>query len=84
MSTKTLPSPYPGAALFDLERAKRGDAIMTRGAEPARFIAHVPDAKPQARVLALVGEEVFTYTVRGCFIPGEVCRNDLVMRDKGE
>ena len=29
---------------FDLEAAKRGEPIVTRGGEAAKFIAHVPDA----------------------------------------
>lgn len=43
---------------FDLEAAKRGEAIQTRDGRKARFVAFVPEASEGHRVLAIIeGEE---------------------------
>lgn len=39
---------------FDLEAAKRGDPLVTRDGNPARFIAHVPEARPGWRVVVMI------------------------------
>lgn len=45
---------------FDLDAAKRGEPIMCRDGTPARFIAHVPDAREGNRVIALIGDMIIT------------------------
>jgi hypothetical protein len=45
---------------FDLAAAKAGAPIMCRDGTPAKFIAHVPEAKPGYRVVALVGSDTVT------------------------
>lgn len=45
---------------FDLEAAKAGAPIMCRDGTPAKFIAHVPEAKPGYRVVVLVGSDTVT------------------------
>lgn len=39
---------------FDLEAAKRGEPITTRDGRCVRFLAHVPEAGEDARIVAMV------------------------------
>lgn len=41
---------------FNLEEAKAGKSIVCRDGTPAKFIAYVPEAKPELRVVAFVGD----------------------------
>lgn len=43
----------PARKPFDLEAAKSGAPIVTREGRSMKFIAHVPDARPDSRVLVL-------------------------------
>lgn len=54
--TNTTGTPRP----FDLEAAKRGECLVTRAGRNARFIAHVPDAAEDLRIV---------YMVEGCACP---------------
>lgn len=45
---------------FDLEAAKRGEPIVTRDGREAKFIAHVPEARPSYRTVVLIGGETFS------------------------
>lgn len=38
---------------FSLEAAKRGESLVTRDGRKARFVAHVPEASPGSRVIAI-------------------------------
>lgn len=65
---------------FDLDAAKNGAPIQTRDGRPAKLVAHVPEANPEYRVLALVGGRVLTYTTAGTFHEGTVAsEKDLFM-----
>ena len=50
---------------FDLEAAKRGEPIVTRGGEAAKFIAHVPEANACYQVVALFSGLISTYAASG-------------------
>lgn len=52
---------------FDLEAAKRGDPIVCRDGTPVKFIAHVPEAHKDARVLYLFNEWVYVANESGTF-----------------
>jgi hypothetical protein len=56
---------------FDLEAAKRGDPIVCRDGRPAKFIAHVPEAR-LGSVVALVDDRVCTYYENGLMDEHEV------------
>lgn len=43
---------------FDLEAAKDGDPIVCRDGTPAKFIAHVPEAREPNRLVVLINETV--------------------------
>ena len=66
---------------FDLEAAKRGEPIMCRDGRPAKFIAHVLEARPYPRIVALLGSEsIATYTEQGAYYTGGVeSEEDLFM-----
>lgn len=66
---------------FDLEAAKRGEPIQTRDGRKARFVAHVPEAATQRRVIALVyGDEgVSSYGEDGLVVDYYKDTNDLFM-----
>lgn len=52
---------------FDLEAAKRGAPLVTRDGRKARFVAHVPEAIDEARVVAFIegGSNVVSYYESG-------------------
>ena len=50
---------------FDLEAAKRGEPIVTRGGEAAKFIAHVPDAEIVFRVVVMLDGVIECYCEDG-------------------
>lgn len=50
---------------FDLEAAKAGHPIVTRSGKKARFIAHVPEAEEQMRVVFLFEGSVETASEKG-------------------
>lgn len=56
LPAKAAPEPQP----FNLEAAKRGERLVTRAGRNARFIAHVPDAAEDLRIV---------YMVEGCACP---------------
>ncbi|MFT4118711.1 hypothetical protein [Bradyrhizobium sp.] len=60
-------SPYAVRIPFDLEAAKRGDALVTRDGRKARFIAHTPEAREPSRVVAFVegAPNITTYAENG-------------------
>ncbi len=69
---------------FDLEKAKAGAKLVTRHGRSARFIAHVPDADPEHRVLALVGYDRFpsAYTQEGTVYSDTDDGHDLVILEE--
>jgi tellurite resistance-related uncharacterized protein len=66
---------------FNLEEAKAGKPLVTRDGRKARFIAHVPECKPDWRVLACIdGEETATaYTETGLLFENSENSCDLFM-----
>ena len=50
---------------FDLKSAKAGAPIVTRDGTPAKYIAHVPEARRSSQVLCLVRDTVFAYAPNG-------------------
>ena len=50
---------------FDLKAAKEGAPIVTRDGTPAKYIAHVPEARRSSQVLCLVRDTVFAYAPNG-------------------
>jgi hypothetical protein len=50
---------------FDLEAAKRGEPIQTSDGRPAKFIAHVPDAHKDSRLVIQIGGSVYLYHEEG-------------------
>ncbi len=51
---------------FDLEAAKRGEPIQARDGRKARFIAHLPECSPSARVVALVDGQMYALHFSEC------------------
>ena len=66
---------------FNLDAAKRGDAIQTRDGENAKFIAHAPEAKAY-KVVVLLNGEFETYTEDGTHCEGRKTGYDLFMTPK--
>ena len=66
---------------FDLEAAKRGEPICNRDGESCVFIAHVPGANLENRVVALTpSEEVLVFNEEGSYYcDGDTSRHDLFM-----
>jgi len=65
---------------FDLEAAKRGEPIQTRDGRPVRFIAHVPNAYLNQRVVVLMDRAIQFTSENGYFISDEEKSSwDLVM-----
>lgn len=65
---------------FNLEAAKAGKPLVTRGGSLAKLIAHVPEANEGTRVLALVGSEIVTYFETGQYWnDSETTGRDLFM-----
>ena len=66
---------------FDLEAAKRGEPICNRDGESCVFIAHVPGANLENRVVALTpSEEVLVFNEEGSYYcDGDESRYDLFM-----
>lgn len=50
---------------FDLEAAKRGEPIVTREGRPVKFIAHVPEAVYNCRVVTLTDNVIRTHLENG-------------------
>jgi hypothetical protein len=50
---------------FDLEKAKAGAKLVTRNGRSAKFIAHIPEADPEYRVIAMVGNYQASHTQEG-------------------
>jgi hypothetical protein len=50
---------------FDLEAAKRGTPIITRDGRKVKFIAHVPEATLNHRVVVLYGDVIRTFPDSG-------------------
>jgi hypothetical protein len=67
---------------FDLERAKAGDPIVTRDGRKAKFIAHIPEADKQQRIIVLVGKDVYGVRESGKFKVFESDNVDLFMASK--
>lgn len=69
---------------FNLEAAKAGDPIVTRYGTKAEFIAHIPHARIDSRVVALVGDMVKSYHESGTYFidPTEPVSDDLFMAPK--
>lgn len=59
---------------FDLEAAKRGEPLVTRDGRKARFIAHVPDADEEHRLV------IFIEATRRCF---EYCDDGRFYAESG-
>ena len=66
---------------FDPQKAKDGHPLVTRDGRPAKFIAHVLEARPYPRIVALLGSEsIATYTEQGAYYTGGVeSEEDLFM-----
>ena len=64
---------------FDLEAAKRGEPIVTRGGEAAKFIAHVPDAEIGFRVVVMLGGVIECYCDDGSYRLSRKSTYDLFM-----
>lgn len=64
---------------FDLEAAKRGEPIVTRGGEAAKFIAHVPDADIGFRVVVMLDGVIECYCDDGSYILSSKSTCDLFM-----
>ena len=64
---------------FDLEAAKRGEPIQTRDGQPAKFIAHVPEATESQQVVVLIGNTVRARYPTGTFYDFEGGHDDLFM-----
>lgn len=67
---------------FNLEEAKAGKPICTREGAIVKFIAHVPEAAEDYRVVTL-GDKgiVFCYTEKGCLYSGDTLSDkDLFMQ----
>ena len=54
---------------FDLKAAKAGAPVVTRDGTPAKYIAHVPEARRSSQVLCLVRDTVFAYAPNGHYDP---------------
>ena len=68
---------------FNLEAAKRGEAIVCRDGTPVKFIAHVLGARKTESVVVLIGDEVVLFTESGKFYPDESIESfDLFMASK--
>ncbi len=64
---------------FDLEAAKRGEPIVTRGGEAAKFIAHVPDADIGFRVVVMLDGVIECYCDDGSYRLSSKSTCDLFM-----
>lgn len=67
---------------FDLEAAKRGEPLITRDGDKARFVAHVPEACAECRVIGLIQghSSVAQYHENGLYYAsGTKCGSDLFM-----
>lgn len=74
---------------FDLEAAKKGAPIITRVGRAAKFIAHVPQCREDARVIVLIeGDRMcYSFCENGHFLSRyEECGDDLfmAMKQKGQ
>src|SRR6056297_3034805 len=68
---------------FNLEAAKRGEPIVCRDGTPAKFVAHVPEAKGSNKVIALADKLVFTCFENGSrSLFGDETSTDLFMAQK--
>lgn len=68
---------------FDLEAAKRGEPIVCRDGTPAKFIAHVPEAREVHRVIALRKGEIMMVFENGAYNRnGPEDQDDLFMAPK--
>lgn len=67
---------------FDLEAARNGAPIITRAGRKAKFIAHVPQCREDARVIVLIEGDgaCYPFHENGHFLGGdEECGDDLFM-----
>ena len=64
---------------FDLEAAKRGEPIVTRGGEAAKFIAHVPDAEIDFRLVVMLDGVIECYCDDGSYRTSGKSTCDLFM-----
>lgn len=66
-------------APFDLSRFKAGHPCRTRDGRVATFIAHVPEAVEDDRLLVLIGDDVRHYWEDGCVYESGVSCGDLFL-----
>lgn len=59
--------PPQGCLPFDLSQAKSGHPCRTRSGSPLKFLAHVPEARPDSRVLLLHERDALGYHEDGRF-----------------
>jgi hypothetical protein len=66
---------------FDLEAAKAGKPLITRNGQRARFVAYVPEAREDFRVIAHVHTDNSStlYHECGLYMRGEESPDDLFM-----
>ena len=67
---------------FDLEAAKRGEPLITRDGDKARFVAHVPEACAECRLICFIQDHssVAQYYENGLYYDsGSECGADLFM-----
>lgn len=67
---------------FDLQAAKNGAPLITRDGRNARFLAHVPEASEELRVIAYCdGEQAAReYGETGIYMERRICDCDLFMK----
>jgi len=66
---------------FDLEKAKAGAPIQTRGGRLAKFIAYVPEARASQQLIILIDDEVVRTYANGFTHddPASTSHCDIVM-----
>lgn len=70
---------------FDLDKVKGGAVVRTVGGKGMTFVAHVPQALPEQRLVMLDQETNYieTYSDTGCYqISGQDSCMDLTCTDK--
>lgn len=66
---------------FDLDAAKRGEPIVTRNGTPVKFIAHVPEAMEDERVIILNNELILLLYENGKYYRHDSSLFDLFMAE---
>jgi hypothetical protein len=67
---------------FNLEEAKAGKKIVTRGGTACEFLAHAPNAREDVRVVIQVRDEILNYNEDGVFINDGTPRSEDLFMDE--